>query len=84
MWAAPFLMKALSVLGTAAMFLVGGGILTHGIHAVHAWIGRVAEPLGGVAAKILPALLDGVFGMLAGAVALVVMLGIAKLRGKKA
>jgi predicted DNA repair protein MutK len=84
LWAAPFLMKALSVLGTAAMFLVGGGILTHGIHAVHAWIGRVAEPLGGVAAKILPALLDGVFGMLAGAVALVAMLGIAKLRGKEA
>jgi predicted DNA repair protein MutK len=82
LWAAPFLMKALSVLGTAAMFLVGGGILTHGIHAVHEWIARFAESLGGIAAKIVPALLDGVFGLLAGAVALVVMLGVAKLRGK--
>ena len=36
--AAPWLMKFLSVAGTAAMFLVGGGILTHGIHAVGEWI----------------------------------------------
>lgn len=39
--AAPWLMKALSVAGTAAMFLVGGGILVHGVpafgHAVEAW-----------------------------------------------
>lgn len=82
LWAAPFLMKLLSVLGTAAMFLVGGGILTHGIHAVHEWIARFADSLGGIASKIVPALLDGVFGLLAGAVALVVMLGVAKLRGK--
>jgi uncharacterized protein len=38
---APWLMKALSVLGTAAMFLVGGGILLHGVpalgHAVEHW-----------------------------------------------
>jgi hypothetical protein len=32
---APWLMKALSVAGTAAMFLVGGGILAHGIPALH-------------------------------------------------
>ena len=31
----PFLMRSLSVLGTAAMFLVGGGILAHGIHPLH-------------------------------------------------
>ncbi len=36
--AAPWLMKALAVAGTAAMFLVGGGILTHGVHAVGEWI----------------------------------------------
>ena len=40
---APWLMKALSVLGTAAMFLVGGGILLHGVpalgHAVEHWAG---------------------------------------------
>ncbi|HEY6967481.1 MAG TPA: DUF808 domain-containing protein [Burkholderiales bacterium] len=33
--AAPWLMKALSVAGTAAMFLVGGGILAHGIPVLH-------------------------------------------------
>ena len=36
--AAPWLMKALAIAGTAAMFLVGGGILTHGFHAVSEWI----------------------------------------------
>src|SRR5499426_1630180 len=34
--AAPYLMKALGIAGTAAMFLVGGGILVHGIPALHA------------------------------------------------
>jgi hypothetical protein len=55
-------MKALSIAGTAAMFLVGGGILTHGIPAVHHWIEELAA-LGAVAA-------NGVFGMIAGAAAL--------------
>ncbi len=82
LWAAPFLMKMLSVLGTAAMFLVGGGILTHGIHAVDVWIRNFADSLGGVASKVVPVLLDGVFGMLAGGVVLGVMMGVAKLRGK--
>ena len=36
--AAPWLMKFLAVAGTAAMFLVGGGILVHGFHAVNEWI----------------------------------------------
>jgi predicted DNA repair protein MutK len=35
---APYLMKGLSIAGTVAMFLVGGGILTHGIPALHHWI----------------------------------------------
>jgi predicted DNA repair protein MutK len=33
--AAPWLMKALSVAGTVAMFLVGGGIITHGLQPLH-------------------------------------------------
>src|SRR5690606_11840572 len=36
--AAPWLMKALSVVGTAAMFLVGGGIFVHGIGALEHWL----------------------------------------------
>jgi predicted DNA repair protein MutK len=55
--AAPALMKALSVLGTAAMFLVGGGILLHGIplgwHAPNALVQALAEALAGVAAGAL-------------------------------
>ncbi|MDP3542116.1 MAG: DUF808 domain-containing protein [Elusimicrobiota bacterium] len=55
--AAPWMMKALSVAGTAAMFLVGGGILTHGLpfHAPH---------------PVLQALFDGLAGALAGALIL--------------
>ena len=41
--AAPWLMKALAVAGTAAMFLVGGGILVHGVAPLHHAIERLAE-----------------------------------------
>ncbi|MCU0813815.1 MAG: DUF808 domain-containing protein [Burkholderiaceae bacterium] len=47
--AAPFLMKGLSVAGTVAMFLVGGGILVHGVPALHHGIGHIAAGFGGAA-----------------------------------
>jgi predicted DNA repair protein MutK len=66
---APWLMKALSVAGTAAMFLVGGGILVHGVpalgHAVEAWAAG-AGALGTVGSMLVNA---GV-GIVAGAVVL--------------
>jgi uncharacterized protein len=68
--AAPWLMKALSVLGTAAMFLVGGGILVHGIAPLHHAIESFAQGLGGVVQAVLPTLAHGVLGMVAGALAL--------------
>ena len=68
--AAPWLMKALSVVGTAAMFLVGGGILVHGVPALHHAIAEFANGLGGVAAAVLPTLIDGLLGVVAGAVVL--------------
>jgi uncharacterized protein len=40
----PWLMKGLSVVGTAAMFLVGGGILVHGIPALHHFFESLALP----------------------------------------
>jgi len=83
LWVAPFLMKGLSVLGTAAMFLVGGGILTHGIHAVGEWIEHTAHSFGGIGGALFPPLFNGVFGLVAGTLALVLMLGIGKLRGTK-
>ena len=50
-------MRLLSVAGTAAMFLVGGGILTHGIPAVHHFIEATAASWGGVAGAVAPTLL---------------------------
>ncbi len=69
-------MKTLSVVGTAAMFMVGGGILSHGIGAVHHWIENSAEQslaipyVGSVLGGLLPTLLNALFGVLAGALLL--------------
>jgi len=46
--AAPYLMRFLSIAGTAAMFLVGGGILAHGIPAVHHWVEGLTERLSAI------------------------------------
>jgi predicted DNA repair protein MutK len=73
----PYLMKGLSIVGTIAMFMVGGGILTHGIPGAHEWVESVAHGAGavpGVGAileTILPTLLDVLVGILAGALVLV-------------
>jgi predicted DNA repair protein MutK len=86
---APYLMKGLSIAGTAAMFLVGGGILTHGIPAAHHLIeelGHAAGALPGVGdvlGAILPMLLDGLFGVVAGALVLLVVMGAKRVLGKK-
>ena len=61
LWFAPWLMKALSVLGTAAMFLVGGGIVVHNVRALHHYIqGLAPSGIGGVAFSVLGDLLVGV------------------------
>ncbi|MCE5365178.1 DUF808 domain-containing protein [Pseudomonas anguilliseptica] len=73
---APYLMKALSVLGTAAMFMVGGGILTHGVHAAQAWIDQLAQSVAvssGLLAALLPTLLNAIAGIIAGAIALLLV-----------
>ncbi|EPJ93754.1 DUF808 domain-containing protein [Pseudomonas sp. CFII68] len=75
--AAPYMMKSLSVIGTAAMFLVGGGILTHGVPAVHHWIEGVTASAGG-AGFIVPMLLNALAGIVAGAVVLVGVLAVSK------
>ena len=70
---APYMMKTLSVVGTAAMFLVGGAILTHGIPAAHHWVEHITSGLNnGFLHAIVPALLNGLFGVVAGAIALLV------------
>lgn len=69
LWVAPHLMKTLSVLGTAAMFLVGGSILVHGLPFLHHFVEHMAEdaaPLGG----LVTMLGEGLTGILAGALVL--------------
>ncbi|WLI36211.1 DUF808 domain-containing protein [Pseudomonas sp. FP818] len=66
---APYMMKSLSVIGTAAMFMVGGGILTHGVPAVHHWIESVSQSIGGIS-WLVSTLLNAVAGIIAGAVVL--------------
>ncbi len=67
--AAPRLMKVLAVVGTAAMFLVGGGILMHGVpplqHAIEHW----AEGAG-MLGILVPSLANMLAGIIAGAIAL--------------
>ncbi len=79
---APKLMKTLSIVGTAAMFLVGGGILVHGIpfmteglHIVEAWASGLPAG-GGIVSFIASILYTGIFGFLAGGVIVGVYLGI--------
>lgn len=67
--AAPKLMKTLAVVGTAAMFLVGGGILVHGIPPIAHTIEHWAEQVGMLGA-LLPSLANMVAGIVAGALAL--------------
>ncbi len=68
--AAPYMMKSLSVIGTAAMFLVGGGILVHGVAPLHHAIEAFSEGRGG---SLTSGLLNGLAGVLAGAVVLAVV-----------
>lgn len=79
--AAPYMMKALSVIGTAAMFLVGGGILTHGIPAAHEPIHHLAKAAGSMGVAV-PTLVNGVVGILAGAVVLMGVSLVKKVLGK--
>ncbi len=67
--AAPWLMKALSVAGTLAMFLVGGGIIAHGVPALHHASAALAAAVG-VLAWLAPLLFDLLLGVLVGAIAL--------------
>ena len=83
--AAPWLMKFLSVAGTAAMFLVGGGILVHGIAPLHHTIegagAAVAQgALGGLWQALTTNALNGVAGIVAGALVLGAVTLIQKLR----
>jgi predicted DNA repair protein MutK len=86
---APLLMKALSVIGTVAMFMVGGGIIGHAFEPLHHLAQNAAQAvagtpvIGGVLAAVTPTVIDAVAGLLVGAVVLLGVTIVQRLRGKK-
>ena len=86
---APWLMKGLSIAGTAAMFLVGGGILVHGVPAVHHWVeaagaASASWPVGPLWEVLVPNLLNAVVGIVAGGLVLAGVMLVQRMRGKSA
>ena len=80
--AAPALMKTLAIVGTVAMFLVGGGILTHSIdflHVITDWFtGLIPD-----ATLVMSILADGVVGIAAGVIVAITVTLASQLRNKK-
>lgn len=73
---APWLMKTLSVVGTAAMFMVGGGIVVHGIAPLQGGVDAAAAAAGGIVGALVPTLLGALAGIVVGALCVAaVMLG---------
>jgi len=81
--AAPKLMKFLSIAGTIAMFLVGGGILVHGINFLHHEVEDLAH-LTGVFESVTTMLLNSGVGLIAGVLVVVIVTMMGKLRNKAA
>jgi hypothetical protein len=77
---APWLMKALGVIGTIAMFMVGGGILLHNIHPLGVAVEQFAHGLSPLLAAITPTLIGALLGVVAGALVVAVVEGVKKLR----
>jgi predicted DNA repair protein MutK len=84
---APYLMRGISIAGTVAMFMVGGGILTHGVSALHHGIEALAEIAGSIAwvgdllAWLTAASLQALAGLAAGAIAVGAVTLVRRLRG---
>ena len=77
---APWLMKILAVVGTLAMFLVGGGIVVHGVGPLHHAIEGFAVQQASWIAMLFPTLANLVLGFILGAVVLAMVNGVARLR----
>jgi predicted DNA repair protein MutK len=80
---APYLMKGLSIAGTAAMFLVGGGILVHGLPVVHHGLEGLAHGAGAVLGAVVQPVGGALFGVVVGAVVLALVSGAKKLFGRR-
>jgi predicted DNA repair protein MutK len=83
---APILMKTLTIVGTAAMFLVGGGIIAHGVPFLHHFVEHyvdivsVLPTLGTFVGSVTGIVLNGIIGIASGLIALLVFMGVKKLR----
>lgn len=82
---APYLMKTLAVVGTIAMFLVGGGIVVHSLPPVHTVVEHLAQLVVFTGShSIVPPLLNGVVGIIAGTAVVIIVTLVNKIRGKSA
>lgn len=85
---APWLMKTLTVVGTAAMFMVGGSILGHGWHGFHEITTHSTQvvsslpAVGGLFAFFTPLFLEAIFGVVAGAVAVLIWTALSSITKK--
>lgn len=86
---APYMMKLLSVAGTIAMFLVGGGILVHGVPAIHHALDGITQGMsemgriGAITGNVTSMVLEGLVGLAIGTLILIAVQGIKHLRGTK-
>ena len=78
----PWLMRGLSIVGTAAMFMVGGSLLVHGISPLEHWVQTSIVPMGGVVAAVAPTLVHVVVGAAIGGVVVMAVEAWHKLRHK--
>ena len=77
----PWLMRGLSIVGTAAMFMVGGSLLVHGIAPIEHWVASSIVPQGGVVAAVVPTLVHVVVGAVIGGAVVLCVEAWHKLRG---
>ncbi|NCP65780.1 MAG: DUF808 domain-containing protein [Paraglaciecola sp.] len=78
---APLLMKTLSIVGTAAMFLVGGSIIVHNIHSLHHLLEPAYAAFDSMAivAVVAPMAIEGLVGVVMGSVCLIAVTSLQKL-----
>jgi uncharacterized protein len=83
--AAPYMMKGISIIGTAAMFMVGGGILVHGIPGAEALVHHAAVSISGVPGigavleMVAGVAMSALVGIAAGAIALALVSAVKRL-----
>ncbi len=80
---APKLMKTLTIVGTAAMFLVGGGIVVHNVPMIHHWVEPIITNIPDISLvqALFPTLMNGLIGVLAGLLIVLIWSVISKIKG---